>query len=310
VARAQPARLPTIGVRRIGFLRPNPPPAAALEAFRRRLREAGYVEGSSISIDFRYTGGSLDGLPTAARELVNSNVEVIVTASSPATLAARRATSTIPIVFVEVADPIGAGLVTSLARPEANVTGESSMGTDVSPKRLEILREVAPPAARIAVLWNPANPTAVLRLSATEGAAQTAGVQVLKHPVHRAAELDDIFAAISVAGADALVAIQDTLVLDNRHRVIELAAKYRIPTMYDLREYVEDGGLLSYGNNFAERFAQAATYVIRILKGDSPAALPVVQPTKFELVINLKTAKALGLSIPPNLLALADDVID
>ena len=297
-------------IRRIGFLRPNPPPAAALEAFRSRLREAGYVEGSSISIDFRYTGGSLDGLPVAARELVNSNVEIIVTASSPATLAARRATSTIPIVFVEVADPIGAGLVTSLARPEANVTGASSMGTDVSPKRLEILRELAPPASRIAVLWNPANPTAVLRLNATEAAAQTAGVQVLKHPVRRAAEFDGIFSAMSAAGADALVAIQDTIVLDNRHRVIELAEKYRLPTMYDLREYVEAGGLVSYGNNFAEGFAQAATYVVKILKGDLPADLPVIQPTKFELVINLKTAKALGLTVPQSLLATADEVIE
>jgi putative tryptophan/tyrosine transport system substrate-binding protein len=175
---------------------------------------------------------------------------------------------------------------------------------------LEILREIAPPAARIAVLWNPANPTAVLRLSATEAAAQTGGAQVLKHPVHRAAELDEIFAAMSAARADALVTIQDTIVLDNRHRVIELAAKYRLPTMYDLREYVEAGGLVSYGSNFAERFAQVATYVIRILEGDSPAELPVVQPTKFELVINLKTAKALGLDVPPMLLARADEVIE
>jgi putative ABC transport system substrate-binding protein len=297
-------------IRRIGFLRPNPAPTAAVEAFRRRLREAGYVEGSSISIDFRYTGGSLDGLPAAARELVNSNVEVIVTASSPATLAARRATSTTPIVFVEVADPIDAGLVTSLARPEANVTGASSMGTDVSPKRFEILRELAPPAFRIAVLWNPSNPTAGLRLSATERAAQTAGVQVLKHAVRRAAELDEIFAAISAAGADALVAINDTIVLDNRHRVIQLAEKYRLPTMYDLREYVEAGGLVSYGANFAEQFAQAATYVARILKGDSPADLPVIEPTKFRLVINVKTAKALGIEVPPMLLARADEVIE
>ena len=305
-ARAQP----TSKIRRIGFLRSNPPPAAALEAFRRRLREAGYVEGSSISIDFRYTGGSLDGLPAAARELAHSNVEVIVTASSPATLAARRATSTIPIVFVEVADPIGVGLVKSLARPEANVTGASSMGADVSPKRLEILREIAPPATRIAVLWNPANPTAVLRLNATEAAAQTAGVHVLKHPVRHAAELDEIFAAMSAARADALVAIQDTIVLDNRQHVIDLAAKYRLPAMYDLREYVEAGGLLSYGSDFAEGFAQAATYVVRILKGDSPADLPVVQPTKFELVINLKTARALGLSVPQLLLAEAGEVIE
>ncbi|HEY7247394.1 MAG TPA: ABC transporter substrate-binding protein [Xanthobacteraceae bacterium] len=305
-ARAQQAAK----VRHIGFLRPNAPPTAALEAFRRSLREAGYVEGTSISIDFRYTGGSLDALSAAAHELVKSKVEVIVTASSPATIAAKRLTSTIPIVFVEVADPIGAGLVGSLARPEANVTGASAMGTDVSPKRFEILREIAPPAAHIAVLWNPANPTAVLRLQATELAAQRTDVQLIKQPIRRADEIDESFAAMSRAGADALIAIQDTIVLDNRERVVALAAKFRLPAIYDIRAYVEVGGLVSYGANFAERFAQAGAYVVRILNGKRPADLPIDQPTKFELVINLKAAKALGLTISHDFLLRADDFVD
>jgi len=295
---------------RIGFLGPAEPPPALLAAFQRGLREAGFVDGTSIIIDYQFAQGSLERLPALARTLVDQQVDVIVTRSTPAALAAKRATSTIPVVFVEVGDPIKAGLIKSLARPEANITGVSSLAPDLSGKRLELLREINPHAAHIAVLWNPDNPTTGPKLQMTELAAQTLGLHLSKHPVSKAVELNDAFVTMRSGGAEAVVALLDTIVLDNRDEVVALAAKFSLPAIYEVKEMVEVGGLLSYGTSFSERFSRAATYVGKLLNGAKPGDLPVEQPTKFELVINLNTAKALGLTVPPALLGRADEVIE
>jgi putative ABC transport system substrate-binding protein len=307
MARAQQAAMPLIGFLHSASPAPN---AHLVAAFRKGLSEAGFVEGQNVLIEYRYAEGQYDRLPRLARELIDGKVDIIVPVTTPAALAAKQATSVLPIVFVEVGNPILVGLVGSLSRPEANITGFSNLASDLSDKRFALLKETIPRAKRVAVLRNPNNPTTTPKLQATEAAARSFDIEVSHHPVQNVDELEATFGAIHAAGADALIALLDTVVLDNRERVVTFAAANKLPAIYEARGFVQSGGLMSYGTNFADHFASAAGYVGKILRGTKPGALPVQQPTKFELVINLKTAKALGLDVPPTLLAIADDVIE
>jgi putative tryptophan/tyrosine transport system substrate-binding protein len=303
-ARAQQRPMPVVGFLHSASRAPN---AHLVAAFRKGLSEAGFVEGQNVAIEYRWADGHYDRLPRMARELIDGKVDIIVTVTTPAALAAKQATSVLPIVFVEVGNPILVGLVGSLSRPEANITGFSNMASDLSDKRFALLKEVIPHARRIAVLWNPNNPTTAPKLQKTEAAARSFDMTVSRHSVQDVDELEASFGAIRAADADTLIALLDTVVLDNRERVVTFAAANKLPAMYEAREFVQS---MSYGTNFADHFENAAGYVGKILRGTKPGALPVQQPTKFELVINLKTANALGLNVPPSLLALADEVIE
>ena len=298
-------------VARIGMLLPVAAPDATtnIEAFQQGLRERGYVEGRDIAIEYRFAAGRDVALPGLAGELVGLQVEVIVTWGTPATLAAKNATKTTPIVTAAVIDPVGTGLVESLARPGGNVTGVSSGTSELSGKSLELLMELVPRITRVAVLWNRASPSDQLSFRATEVAAQALGVRLQSFGVSDPTELDSAFAAVGRERARALFVIHAPWLQANRKRIVDFAAKSRLPAMYERREWVESGGLMSYGVNFPDNFRRAATYVDKILKGTKPADLPVEQPIKFELVINLKAAKQIGFTIPPNLLARADKVI-
>jgi len=281
-----------------------------LEAFRQGLRELGYVEGQNLIIESRYAEGSEERLPDLAAELVRLKVEVIVAGGSSTIRAAQHATRTIPIVMAGSYDPVGRGLVASLARPGGNTTGVSTLGAELPGKRLELLKETVPQSARVAVLANPAAGGYESVMHNLTGAAQALGLQLRIVELRRAEELDTAFATMTREGVDALIVVPDRALMDGlRGRTVDLAATHRLPAMYDGREYVAAGGLMSYGPSLLDMFQRAATYVDRILKGAKPADLPVAQPTKFELVINLKTAKALGLTVPPSLLFQANEVI-
>jgi putative tryptophan/tyrosine transport system substrate-binding protein len=294
---------------RIGFLRESQPPTAWVEAFQQGLRERGYVEGQNVVVEFRVTDGSLDQLPQLAEELVRSQVDILMVPNMPAALAAKQATSTIPIVMVAISDPVGNGLVASLARPGGNITGLVAFPPEFVGKQLEFLKDVLPTVSRVAVLWNPANPTVARMVREADVAAQALGVQLHLQEARGPDAFDRAFAAMTSAHAGALLVVGDAMMLPHRRRLAELAATSHLPTMYNLREFVEAGGLLSYGTSRPDVWRRAATYVDKILKGAKPADLPVEQPMKFELVINLKTATALGLTIPPTLLFQADEVI-
>jgi len=294
-------------VYRIGFLRAGgPPPKAWLEAFQQGLRARGYIEGRNIVIEYRSTDG-FDELSHLAAELVRLNVDVILTSGAPATFAARSATPKVPIVFVNVYDPIEIGLVTSLAHPGANVTGLSQTAADLGGKRLELLKELVPKLRRVAILWHPANLTNLVQKKGVEVAARTVGVDTKSVPVQDPNDFGSAFE--DARGVDALLQMDDPLFISHRRQLAELAVRSRLPAIAGLREYVDAGGLMSYGADFPDLYRRAATYIDKILKGAKPADLPIEQPSKFELVINLKTAKALGLTIPPLLLQRADEVI-
>ncbi len=299
----QLAKIPRIGV--LPTLLPH-----LKEAFLQRLRELGYVEGQNIAIEYRHEEGRLDRLPDLAAQLVCLKVDVIVTYGAAATRAAKQVTTTIPIVMVGVGDPIRTGLVASLARPGGNVTGSTILGAELGAKRLELLKEVVPTASRIAVLWNPANPAQRPHFESIQLGARALGVTLQSLPVSSPDEFETAFAAMIRDRPHALIMTGDAFHQLHVGRVIDFAAKSRLPAMYQPREHVEAGGLISYGASFPELFRHAATYVDKILKGAKPADLPVEQPTKFELVINLKTAKALGLTIPQSVLIRADEVIE
>jgi putative ABC transport system substrate-binding protein len=302
----QPGRLP-----RIGYLSPGSAISSRDDTFRQGLRELGYVEEQNIVVEYRFADGKFDRLGDLAAELVRLKVDVIVAVVTQASLAAKNATRTIPIVMAFVSDPVGSGLVTSLARPGANVTGTSSMTAEVVGKSLEVLKEAVPHVARVAVLWNPNNVIFQAQmLRATERAAARLGVELQAHGARGPDELDRAFAAMTTAGAGALLVLADPILVLQRTRIIELAEQGRLPAMYGLREYALAGGLMAYGPNDTEMYRRAASYVDKILKGAKPADLPVEQTTKFDLVINLKTAKALGLTIPLPLLGRADEVIE
>jgi putative ABC transport system substrate-binding protein len=298
--------------RRIGFLGNS---TAALEAnlvtpFREGLRELGYVEGRDIAIEYRWAEGRYERFPGLVSELIAQGVEVIVTTGTPAAFAVKNATASTPCVMVAVGDPVGTGLVTSLARPGGNMTGLTSIAPDLEGKRLGLLREVIPTLAHFAVLWNPANPFHVSSEREVRAAAQLLRMKVKSLPARSSDELEEAFASIGRERPDALVVLADRIFLHNRARIMDFAAEQRLPGVYAYRELVEAGGLMSYGPNYAHMHRRAAIYVDKILKGASPAGLPVEQPTTFELVINLHTAKALGLEIPPSVLARADEVIE
>ena len=290
---------------RIGSLGAGTP-----DALRQSLREAGYVEGPNLVIEWRDAGGKPERFDDLAAELVRLKVDVIVAANPAATLAAKRATASIPIVMVNTPDPVQLGLVASLGRPGGNITGTTTLSADVSVKQLELLKEAVPRALRFAILGNPTNPWHPLAVKGAEAAARLLAVQLQIQEARSRKELDEAFAVMSRDRADAVVVLADPMIFFYRTRVADLAAKRRLPAMYGVRGHVDAGGLMSYWANQAELYQRVASYVDRILKGAKPADLPVEQPSKFELVINLKTAKALGLTIPPSVLARADQVIE
>ena len=279
------------------------------EAFRQGLRELGYVEGQNIAIEYRWAAGQYDRLPSLALALVSLKVDVIVAPTSHAVRAAAKATRTIPIVTPVVVDPVATGLVASLARPGGNTTGLTDMSSDLSGKRLELLKSIVPRVSRIAVLSNPTDAAAGVKMRAMEDAARAFGVRLQPVEVRSGADLETAFQAAAKLRAGALITVEDTLLLDHRARIAKLAEEGRLPALYANREFVDAGGLMSYGPSIEDMFRRAATHVDKILKGARPGDLPIEQPTKFELVINLKTAKVLGLTIPRSLLLRADEVI-
>ena len=296
---------------RIGFLWTASPPPDAVDAFRQGLREAGYIDGTSIVIEHRSAADAIERLPELALELVRSAVSIVVTQGTPAAQAAKRATSTIPIVMAVSSDPVGNGLVTALARPGGNITGLTLM--PLESKRLELLKEAVPKAARLAVIVDPANAEpggAPVGLKGTEVAARSLGFPLHVAQVRGAIDIEKAFKAATAARADALIVVASPTLRFHRKALVDLAAKYRLPTMYQMKEFVEAGGFMAYGPRDGDLFRRAAVYVVKILKGAKPSDLPVEQPTKFELAINLKTAKALALTIPPALLLRAEHVIE
>ena len=298
-------------VPRIGFLFGASPSANAGrgEAFRQGLRELGYIEGKNILIEERYADGKLDRLPALTAELLRLNVDLVVTAGPAVTRPVKEATNTIPIVMAFDSDPVGSGFVASLARPGGNITGLASLSPELTGKRLELLKETVPKLLRVAVLGNPGNRATALNFKEAEVAAQAYGLQIQSLEVRGANDLDSALTTLIRGRADALLPLGDSVVVFHRERIVNFAAKNRLPTMYGDKAWVEAGGLMSYGPDILDSFRRAATYVDRILKGTKPADLPVEQPIKFEFIVNLQAAKQIGLAIPPNVLARADKVI-
>jgi putative ABC transport system substrate-binding protein len=303
----QPARIP-----RIGILIPASASfsffSARVETFRQRLRELGYVEGKNIVIEYRYAEGKLERLPDLAAELVRLKVDVIVT-TGPGILAAKKASPAIPIVFAAAPDPVGAGIVSSLARPGGNITGLSAMAPDLDGKRLELLKEAFPKVVRVAFLWGPGAVRGNLALTDMEAAAKALGVNLQSLPVGSLDAFDSAFARAKREGAQALITTVTGLINTQQRQVLDFAAKNRLPAMYHTSEFVEAGGLMSYGPIFADSWRRAADFVDKILKGTKPADIPVEQPRKFEFIVNLNAAKQIGVTIPPNVLVRADRVI-
>ncbi len=303
----QPTKVP-----RVGYLSSHSPERFRVEVFRGALHELGWVEGGNFIIDYRSADGKFDRLPELAAELVRLNVNVIVAATTLSALAAKRATQTIPIVFTHVSDPVGSGLVTSFARPGGNITGFTHINVGLSPKRLEFLKEAIPKVTRVTALWHPGGldeRTQRDMLKETEDAARTLGVQLQFLAARGPDDFDRAFAAVTRDRADALIVLPSPIFLNEHRRIADLAAKNRLPAVYFAREFAEAGGLMAYGANMADIVRRAASHVDKILKGAKPGELPVEQAMRFELVINLKTAKALGLTIPQSVLIRADQVI-
>ena len=301
----QPARVP-----RLGILYPRALPDPFIEAFRQGLRELGYIEGQNIAIEYRSAEGKFERLPGLAAELARLHVDVMVTGSTPGALAAKEATQTIPVVIGAMSDAVERGVVASLARPGGNITGLSlASGEAFSGKWVELLKEAVPQLSRVTVLWDPTNRSSAAQVRGIQSAARALGVMLQSLELRDPNALEDAFAAMRRERAEALIVTPDPQAFPHRTQIAALAAKNRLPTMYGMREYVEAGGLMSYGASLTDLYRRAATYVDKILKGAKPGDLPVEQPMKFELIINLKTAKALGMTIPPTLLFLADEVI-
>jgi putative ABC transport system substrate-binding protein len=282
-----------------------------MAAFRQGLSEAGFVGGKNVSIEYRWAEeGQYDRLPDLARDLVSRNTAVIFANPIPAALAAKRATSSIPIVFAIGSDPVELGLVASINRPGGNITGVSFLSVALSAKRLELMRDLVPHATAIALLVNPNNPNADFQSHEIRTAAASLGLKLSVHNVGSSAEFEGIFADVVRQGTDALLVSPDPFFISQRNELVSLVARHRLPAIYAVREFVHAGGLLSYGSSFADGYRQAGVYAGRILRGERPADLPVIQPTAYELIINLKTAKALGLTVPAALLSRADEVIE
>jgi putative ABC transport system substrate-binding protein len=306
-AHAQPANK----VPRIGVLHPGTPASApqSVEAFRQGLREHGYEEGKNIVVEHRYTESRPERVAEVAAEFVRLKVDVIVTSLDVATAAVKRQTQTIPIVMAISIDPVSTGFVSSLARPGGNVTGLSTMAPELAAKRLELLREVVPGLSRVAIMWNTNVPGNLLEYKEAGDAARSMRLQLQSVEVSSVDDFERAFSALKTGGAEALIVAGSGLTSTNAGQIANLAMKHRLPSMVSSRDRVDAGGLMAYGPNLAELWRRAATFVDKILKGAKPGELPVEQPTKFELVINIKTAKALGLTIPPSLLRRADEVI-
>jgi len=302
----QPGKLPTIGY--LGATTPSTE-SQRVAALVQRLREFGWIEGRNLTIEYRYAEGRSERYAELAAEFVRLNVDVIVTYGTPAVAAAKQATAVIPIVFAVAGDPLGSKLIASLARPGGNVTGLSNQKTDLADKRLELLREIVPGFRRLAIMANVGNPPSVLEMREVEATARKLGNEVTTFEIRGAEDIAPVFDALK-GRADVLYVCGDPLVDTNRVRIITLALVLRLPTMSDFPEFVEAGGLMSYGPNFPELFRRAAGYVDKILRGAKPGDIPVEQPIKFDLVINVITAKALGLDISPTLLARTDKVIE
>ena len=302
---------PVAKVPRVGYVLGASPATAGhlAQAFVQGLRELGYVESQNITIEYRWAEGKLERLPDLVADLIRLKVDVIVSSTSPAIRAAKQQTGTIPIVMAGVTDPVGAGFVASLARPGGNVTGLSMLATELSGKRLDLLKGMLPNLSRVAVVWNPTHPGQALALKDTQVVAQALGVTLMSMEVRTREDFEGVFAAIGKERAGAVSVLPDPLTFAHRGQLTALAAKHRLPAMYGFREFVDAGGLMSYGASVPDLWRRAATYVDKILKGAKPSDLPVEQPTQFELVINLKTAKQIGLTIPQSVLYRADKVI-
>jgi putative ABC transport system substrate-binding protein len=301
------AKVPRIGI--LWFGSPAAAPSPHLDAFRQGLREFGYVEGRNIVLESRSSTRRLDLLPGLAANLVHLGVDLIVAAGDPAVHAVESATRAVPIVMVGSADPLGSGFIASLARPGGNITGLSTLSPELSGKRLVLLREVLPGISRLAVLLNPADPAKTLDVRELQSAARALGLHLQTLEVRGPGDFEAAFARMTEERVEALMALGDPLTVTYRIQIVDLAARSRLPAIYDLREFVDAGGLMSYGPSLPELFRRAAAYVDKILKGAKPADLPLEQPTKFELAVNLKAAEALGLTIPPLFLFQADEVI-
>jgi putative ABC transport system substrate-binding protein len=309
VAQAQqPKKVPRIGV--VWGISEPKTPVPVVEAFRQGLRDLGYIEGKNILVEHRYAEGNLDRIPNLVAELVQLKVDVLVSPALPAIRAAKQATKTIPIVMLSNVDPVATGIVDSLARPGGNITGLARFTTELSGKRLELLKEMVPGISRVGVLWEAVDPAAATGFKEYEAAARALKIQLLSLEARGPnADLEGAFQAAATGRANALITVRNPLLLRYPKRIADLAIKNRLPSMCEGSDFVEAGGLVSYTSSDADNFRRAATYVDKILKGAKPGDLPVEQPTKFELVINLKTAKQIGLTIPPNVLARADKVI-
>lgn len=283
--------------------------APSFDPLLNALHERGWIQGKNLDVEYRFADGKLDRLPALAKELVGLKVDVIVAGSTQGALAAHGATRTIPIVIVTTGDPVGSGLAASLARPGGNLTGVTTLAQELTAKQLELIREAVPGVTRIAVLQSPSNPDAAPSVKGVEIAASALGLQLQVFAANAPSELDKAFATMANAGARALIVVASPIFHESRKEITALAAKYQLPAIYGLREFVEAGGLMFYGASLPETYRHAAIYVDKILKGEKPADLPIEQPTKFELVVNLKTAKTLGIKIPNSILVRADKVI-
>jgi putative tryptophan/tyrosine transport system substrate-binding protein len=299
-------------VRRIGYLTSGfkDAPTPGLMQFTRALRDLGYVEGRNVVLEVRYAEGRTERFSALAAELVKLKVDVLVAVSTPAAVAAKHATNTIPIVMTAVGEPVQVKLVESLARPGGNVTGLSIIAPELAAKRLDLLKQTLPKVSRVAVLWNSANAGMHSRFQETQLAAQALGLTLQSVPVQSPDDFERVFGTLTNVRPESLLVLADTVTIGNRQRTVEFAANNRVPAIYETRAFADTGGLMSYGVDMSDHYQRAAVYVDKVLKGANPANLPVEQPTKFELIINLKTAKALGLTIPPSLLARADQVIE
>jgi len=295
---------------RIGWLQPAPIPDAWLKAFRQGLQEFNYVEGKNLIIEYRWGDGNFDQLPEMAAELVQLGVDVLVSGNTSALLALQKATRTIPIVMLTSSDPLSMGLVASLARPSGNITGLSVMSREASGKRLELLRDVIPKLSRVIVLSNPENPVVVKSLQETRAAAQTLDLKLDSVDMRKPSELDRALSVIVGTRPDALALLEDSMILSQNAQIATFALEHRLPSISPFREFTEVGGLMSYGANIPDSYRRGVGYIKRILEGAKPAELPIEQPTKFELVINLKTAKALGLTVPMIMQMTVDEVIE
>jgi putative ABC transport system substrate-binding protein len=309
VLAAQAQQEPSKQIPCVGFLHTRGPGSSAEEAFRQGLHDLGYRVGQDMILEFRYAHGDPARFPDFAAELVRLGVDLLVAPTPQAVAAARRATTTTPIVFVVVGDPVGTGVVASLSRPGGNITGVSGFSSELGGKRLELLKELLPRLMRVAVLWNPSVPDKVIEWQQTQEAARALGLQLQSLEVRARGDFAVAFEAARRGGAEAMIALPEPLVFNQRDVILEFTATSHLPALYAWKEFVEAGGLISYGPNIDANYRRAAVYVDKIHKGARPADLPVERPTKFELVINLKTAQALGITIPPSLLVFADQVI-